>query len=282
MARYGEAAWHRCPGSEPDIRATQVIFHTAVVRDLVDLRNYFCSGRSGGIESHFGVGGKWGRDPDQDGAVEQWRDTAEQADANRSANRRPDGSGAISIETCDNAPRFPADIEPWTLKQVASLIKLGNWAHRTHGIPLRICRSPDDPGYGFHGMWDNTRFELSDGTTPWTPSAGKVCPGARRVAQLKTIVLPAIFAGTEPPEDDMPLNVDDKNWIEGRLDLHTEQLANLVRELIGAVPADGVQGSLSTLAHGRREDGRESLDTIAGDTKALVEQLIPPAPIPEP
>lgn len=203
MARYPEAAWHRCPGQEPKIRPTQLIYHTAVMRDLIGLRNYFCSGRSGGIESHFGVGGRWGTSPDQDGQVEQWRDTEEQADANRTANRRPDGTGAISVETCDNAPQLPSQIEPWTPKQVAALIRLGRWAHEHHGIPLRICRSPDDPGFGWHALWDNTRFEYADGSTPWTPAAGKVCPGPARIEQLKTIVFPAIFAGTDPEDDDM-------------------------------------------------------------------------------
>lgn len=193
MARYAEAAWHRCPGSEPSIRPTQFIFHTAVMRDLVGLRNYFCSGRSGGIESHFGVGGKWAADPAQDGAVEQWRDTEEQADANLKANRRADGTGAISCETCDNAPQSPSDIEPWTPKQVAALIRLGRWAHTTHGIPLRICRTPDDPGYGWHAMWG--------APSAWTPAVGKVCPGPRRVAQLKADILPAIFTGQEEDPD---------------------------------------------------------------------------------
>lgn len=202
MARAPMAVWNRCPGSEPAIRPTQFIFHTAVMRDLFDLQDYFCSGRSGGIESHFGVGGKWGRSLAQDGMARQWRDSEEQADANLRANLRPDGTGAISVETCDNAPRFAKDIEEWTPKQAAKLVQLGLWARTTHSIPVRICRTPDDPGYGWHAMWDNTRFELPDGSTPWTPSAGKECPGPTRIAQLKTVILPAIFAGTQL-EDDM-------------------------------------------------------------------------------
>jgi hypothetical protein len=198
------AVWNRCPGTEPAIRPTQFIFHTAVMRDLFDLQDFFCSGRSGGVESHFGVGGKWGRSLAQDGMARQWRDTEEQADANRTANVR-----AISVETCDNAPRFAADIEEWTPKQVQKLVQLGRWALATHGIPARVCRTPDDPGFGWHAMWDNTRFELPDGTTPWTPSAGKQCPGPVRIAQLKRDILPAIFADAEPApqlskESDMP------------------------------------------------------------------------------
>jgi hypothetical protein len=239
MARYPGAAWHRCPGSEPAIRPTQLIYHTAVMRDLVGLRNYFCSGRSGGIESHFGVGGRWGDSLAQDGAVEQWRDSEEQADANRSANRRPDGTGAISVETCDNAPQRPADIEPWTPKQLAALVRLGIWAHERHGIPLRICRSPDDPGYGWHAMWDNTGFELADGSTPWTPSAGKVCPGPARIHQLKTIVFPAIFAGRQLQEDDMSAEAEAqiKSIYDGMVVPGTSNVAQAFELLFNRVKA---------------------------------------------
>jgi hypothetical protein len=184
------ATWHRVPGSEPGIRPTQVIFHTAVMRSLMALEAFF-SGPSGGIESHLGVGGKWGDGGLMDGAARQWRDTEEQADANRTANRRPDGTGAISIETTDNAP-----------KQADTLVRIGRWARVAHGIPARICRSPADPGFGWHGMWDNTQFELSDGSTPWTPSAGKECPGPRRIAQLRSTVLPRIFATIDPGQED--------------------------------------------------------------------------------
>jgi hypothetical protein len=52
-------------------------------------------------------------------------------------------------------------------------------------------------------MWTGTGYMLSDGTSTWTPSRGKVCPGAERIHQLKTIVLPAIFSGTAPQEDDL-------------------------------------------------------------------------------
>ena len=243
MGRYPAAAWHRCPGSEPEIRPTQVIYHTAVMRDLVGLRNYFCSGRSGGIESHFGVGGKWGDNPDQDGDVEQWRDSEEQADANRTANRRPDGTGAISIETCDNAPQRPDQIEPWTPKQLAALVRLGIWAHDTHGIPLRICRSPDDPGYGWHALWDNTRFELADGSTPWTPSAGKVCPGPARIAQLKTIVLPAIFAGRELNEEDDAMTPEDRTFVVAEFERLAQFLTTKHNQRYNATAMPWVDGA---------------------------------------
>jgi hypothetical protein len=183
MARCPFAVWHRCPGNEPPIRPTQFIFHTAVNRSIMSVERYFCSGASGGIEAHFGVGGVWA--PNENGKLRQWRDTGEQADANFRANLRPDGTGAISVETADNAPPTAAQIEPWTRAQVNTLVALGRWVHDKHGVPLRVCRNPDDPGYGWHAMWG--------APSSWTPIAGKECPGPVRIAMLETIVLPRIF-----------------------------------------------------------------------------------------
>lgn len=187
MALCPFAKWDRLPGSEPSIHPRMVIFHT-MVGYLTSTDRYFRSGASGGIESHFGVGGKWGGDATAglDGAIWQWRNTTEQADANLDAN-----DFAISIETADNAPASASDLQPWTPKQVVSLIRLGRWLAETHDIPKRIVTSWDDPrgGFGWHAMWG--------APSHWTPSAGKVCPGAARIKQLKEVVLPAIFSGED-------------------------------------------------------------------------------------
>lgn len=191
MALCPFASWRRLPGSEPAITPRTVIFHT-MVGYLTSTDDYFRSGRSGGIEAHFGVGGRWGPDAGAglDGAVWQWRDTGEQADANFHAN-----GFAVSIETADNAPASAADLAPWTPAQVATLIRLGRWLRTVHGIPARICRDPTDAGFGWHAMWG--------APSEWTPAAGKVCPGAARIDQLRATVLPAIFSDTG--EVDMPL-----------------------------------------------------------------------------
>jgi len=180
MARYPGAEWRRLPGSEPAITPSTVIFHT-MVGTLPGTDAYFRSGRSWGIESHFGVGGPW-EGPEYDGVVWQWRDTEEQADANYHAN-----GFAISIETSDGGD--PS--RPWSAKQLAALVRLGNWLAATHGIPRRICRTATDSGFGWHVMFG--------APGPWTPSA-KTCPGATRIAQLKAEVLPAIFADQPPQE----------------------------------------------------------------------------------
>ena len=145
---------------------------------------YFRSGRSGGIESHFGVGGPW-EGASYDGQVWQWRDTLEQADANYHAN-----DFAISIETSDGGDSS----RPWTPKQLAALVRLGNWLADTHQIPRRVCPAWDQGGFGWHVMFG--------APGEWTPVA-KECPGPVRIRQLRDIVLPAIFAGRQLEADDM-------------------------------------------------------------------------------
>ncbi|MFE3043328.1 peptidoglycan recognition protein family protein, partial [Kitasatospora indigofera] len=143
------------------------------------------------LESHFGLG--------FDGAIAQYIGTQTKADANMYANRRPDGTGAVSVESASNLQHT----DPWTDAQVEALIRLGVWMHQQHGIPLRICRTHDDPGYGYHRMFP----QWSDG--------GTACPGDARVAQFRDRVFPGIVAratsapspapapAPTPQEDDM-------------------------------------------------------------------------------
>jgi hypothetical protein len=130
------------------------------------------------LESHFGGG--------YDGSLAQFIGTETKADANYLANRRPDGTGAVSIETASNLQHT----DPWTDAQVATLIRLGVWLHQQHGIPLRICRSADDPGFGYHGLH-----------RAWSTS-GTACPGAARIRQFREVVFPGIVRvaqGGVPP-----------------------------------------------------------------------------------
>jgi hypothetical protein len=104
-------------------------------------------------------------------------DTEVRADANRRANLRPDGTGAISIETEDEGD--PVGV-PWTAEQLGTIKAIIRWAHVTHGIPMTICHSPSAPGLGYHSMWG--------APSDWTPSAGKTCPGPTRIIQFHGIV----------------------------------------------------------------------------------------------
>lgn len=167
--------------SQAAIRPTQFIVHS-IIAPWTAKRVYEYWRDSTNLESHFGLG--------YEGDLGQFIGTETRADANAGANRRADGTGAVSIETASNLQGS----DPWTAAQVEAMIRLGVWLHQRHGIPLRICRSHDDPGFGYHSMF------------PQWSTSGTACPGKARIEQFKKVVFPGIVAratGT-PEEDDVP------------------------------------------------------------------------------
>jgi hypothetical protein len=95
-----------------------------------------------GIESHFSVlGARSGR---RDGHIWQFMNTDRMAEANLRANRFPNGTGAISIETEDNGD---PDHQPWSPRQLSSLKWLHNKLARMYPtIPRRRCTAPTGSG----------------------------------------------------------------------------------------------------------------------------------------
>ncbi|MFJ3984453.1 peptidoglycan recognition protein family protein [Streptomyces fungicidicus] len=167
--------------AQPAIKPTQFIVHS-IVAPWTARRTYEYWRDSTNLESHFGI--------DYQGAVGQYIGTETRADANAGANRRADGTGAVSAETASNT----SATDPWNDKQVEELIKLGVWLHQHHGIPLRICRSHSDPGFGYHSMF------------PQWSTSGTACPGKARIEQFKKVVFPGIVAratGKTSEEDPM-------------------------------------------------------------------------------
>lgn len=178
--------------SQSAIKPTQFIVHS-LAAPWTAKRTYEYWRDSTNLESHFGLG--------YEGDLGQYIGTQTKADANAAANLRADGTGAVSLESASNLKAT----DPWTAAQVEELIKLGVWLHKTHGIPLRLCRSASDPGFGWHKQFD-----------AWNPNA-HACPGPARITQFKTVVFPGIVAraaGTPNQEDDVALSTDDKKWIE--------------------------------------------------------------------
>lgn len=169
--------------AQPAIRPTQFILHS-IVAPWTPERTYEYWRDSTNLESHFGLG--------YDGSLGQYIGTQTRADANAAANLRADGTGAVSLESASNLSAS----DPWTAAQVEALIKLGVWLHQEHEIPLRVCRSASDPGYGYHRLF-----------SAWNPDA-HACPGDARVKQFNEVVFPGIVARatgqTDPQEDDMP------------------------------------------------------------------------------
>lgn len=165
---------------QPAIRPTQMIVHS-IVAPWDERRTYEYWRDSSSLESHFGL--------DYDGSMGQYIGTETRADANAGANRRADGTGAVSVETASNTSAS----DPWTAAQVEALIRLGVWLHQRHGIPLRICRTHGDPGFGYHRLHRE-----------WSTS-GTACPGAARIAQFREVVFPGIVAratGQSTEEED--------------------------------------------------------------------------------
>ncbi|GAB2732846.1 N-acetylmuramoyl-L-alanine amidase [Streptomyces bullii] len=164
---------------QPTIRPTQMIFHS-IVAPWDEHRLYAYWKNSTSLESHFGV--------DFDGSLGQYLSTTTRADANYQANRRADGTGAISAETASNTQAS----DPWTDEQLETLTDLGVWAHRTHAIPLKACSSGSAGGFGIHRMFPQ-----------WSPSGTK-CPGDKRAAQFRAELLPAIVARAGKPAAPAP------------------------------------------------------------------------------
>ncbi|SOB83129.1 N-acetylmuramoyl-L-alanine amidase [Streptomyces sp. 1331.2] len=168
--------------AQPAISPTQFIVHS-IAAPWSPGRVFEYWRDSTNLESHFAVG--------FDGSLAQFIGTQTRADANAAANRRSDGTGAVSLESASNTDHS----DPWTPAQVEQIVQLGVWLHHEHGIPLRICRTPDDPGYGYHGLF-----------RAWSTS-GTACPGPARIEQWRDVVFPAIVAratGTEPAPDPQP------------------------------------------------------------------------------
>jgi len=158
-----------------------LVFHT-MAGYLHGADTMFRQGGYTGLESHFGTG--W------DGTLYQWQDTDWTADANMNGNPR-----IISVENEDSGSHFApwknsSDVPDFTDQQLAVLIDLTVWACVTHDIPCVEAKDskPTTRGIGWHRLgidpWRVPGGEL------WSTSKGKVCPGDRRIAQIKTIIIP--------------------------------------------------------------------------------------------
>ena len=168
------------PGSsDPRITPRVAVLHVDA-GNAESLYEYFRD-RSGGVESHFHV--------TRTGVIEQYRDTAWQADANHLAN-----DFAVSIETQGYGSG------EWTAEQLAAIQRLLLWLHEAHpAIRLAKCDRWDGAGIGYH-----TQFGAPGA---WTPVA-KSCPGPDRIQQFHNVIVPWLNAGAQE-EDDMSQYADD-------------------------------------------------------------------------
>lgn len=212
MKRSPHAEWDPLGvQTQPAMRAHNIICVHTMVGYLTSTRTMFKQNGYSGTESHYGVGGIWGgdKDKDWDGKAFQWQSRAYTADANLKGNPY-----IISIETADNAPAKASDILAWTPKQVEKIAQIIAWecslsAHSEcptdwtcrkgvewNGIrvaipPVLVADSkPGRRGIGYHRQGIDP-WRVSGGDS-WSTARGKECPGDRRIAQLKTQVIPMV------------------------------------------------------------------------------------------
>jgi hypothetical protein len=205
MSRIEGTVWRplAAVNTQPKMAKHDLIILHTMVGYLSSTDAMFRQGGFSGVESHFGVGGKWGGDKakDLDGVVYQWGDTDRTADANLQANPR-----AISIETADNAPKSASDLAPWTDAQCAAIIDLVAALCKEHDIPARLVDNsrPSQRGIAYHRQGIDP-WRVSGGET-WSNSRGKECPGDARIGQIHSVILPGVkdvLAGRITEEDDM-------------------------------------------------------------------------------
>jgi len=199
MARYSGARWRPVPWAnarDDNTEATIVILHVTA-SNTASQYGYFLTSQK--ACSHFHVA--------LDGEVEQYIDTSKLSAADYEGS-----DNAISIETAGLGDG------QWTPAQLAALVELLAWIHKTHDIPLTLkTTSSQAPGIGWHRLGITGNFpplpSLLAGRNQrgyageaWSLSGGKVCPGSRRIEQIPALVNAAKRAAggsTDTEEPDM-------------------------------------------------------------------------------
>lgn len=221
MLTYPGAAYKPLgPQTEPRMTGHDIVCLHTMVGYLSSTDAYFRTANGAGYqgtESHFGVGGRWGKDGTLglDGTVWQWQDLAHQADANLDGNPT-----TISIETADNAAR---PIKPWTPLQCEAIAQIlawlcsreahaecpSSWTCHREGIPLALIpdTKPGRRGIGYHRQGcDPWRV---NGGVKWSGSSGKDCPTEARIAQVPTVIARAIEITNHQEDDDIMATLDE-------------------------------------------------------------------------
>lgn len=186
MAWYPKAIRKPITKHDTPMDRYQAICNHVAVSEGMSLYGYFVNVE---VCSHFYVR--------KTGKVEQYVDTRFRAPANYQGN-----DSLISIETQGGV--HSAETEPWTPEQVQALAELHAWISKTHGIPLVLMKDSkaSSRGVGYHKLgvdpWRVAGGEL------WSKSAGKICPGAKKISQIPTIIAKAkALVGNTTTEDEL-------------------------------------------------------------------------------
>lgn len=202
------------------------------------------------------------------GTIFQSRDTAYRSAANLNGNAR-----VLAVENEDHGPSYGSwsgsNVPAFTNQQIESIAHICAWANATHGIPLVQCPNsrPGSRGIAFHrqGIPGNFANGLVPGGEVWSTSAGKVCPGDRRIAQMPQIIARARqLAGldTTPASEEgdpmfqtfelPPATEDEPN--EVTIALPWQGGSGGVNKVFAMVCA-GAGGALINVAHWQRQQG---------------------------
>lgn len=171
MARMTGATWrpisiNHTKGGQTSVRG--VVVHI-MAGTLAGTDSWFRN-PAARASSHFGTG--------KGGSLYQWVDTKDRAWAQANGN-----SAWLSTE---NEGRGGDVLTAAQLDRNAEILA---WAHKTHGVPLKLASGPSDSGLGWHGM----------GGSGW--GGHTQCPGSKIVAQLPEILKRAkVLAGEKPPD----------------------------------------------------------------------------------
>jgi hypothetical protein len=265
VLRYPGATWDPLgTQTEPRMTAHDILcFHT-MVGSLAGTSSMFHANGYGGTESTFGVGESKAQ------GVKQWQDAMYQADANYEGNPR-----VTSIETADYGGVFgkwntndASQVPAWTADQLDMLVGIAVWYCKksTHancpstwkchqvGVPCVMIpdTKPGRRGMAYHRQ--GCRPNVVAGGEVWSTSYGKICPAARREAQLKTIVIPRaakILLGSSlpitPPPVVTPPPVEE--WDDYDMFI-TRYGSSLYRMFIDRRVIDLSEGTFNTLKDG--------------------------------
>lgn len=143
------------------------------------------------------------------GEITQSRDTRFRSAANLNGNYR-----VIAFECEDMGEPFPSwstsdghAVPSFTPQQCESIARALAWCHKTHGIPLVFVTDsrPTTRGVCFHRAGCDGNFAgyafggRTSGGELWSSVYGKVCPGDRRITQLRDTIIPRarVLAGLQ-------------------------------------------------------------------------------------
>jgi len=216
VARFPGARWRPIATKQRYAmpKPVRINFHVAV-SNADSLWGFFNTG--GNPDSHLYTL--------RNGSAEQYVDTSQIAYCDLQGN--PD---TISVESQGGVTN--AQGEEWTPAQCETHAQIIAWAHREHGIPLRLA-TDSRPGPSSHGVsWHRLGIDGNfpggllkgrvTGGLKYSNSRGKVCPGNAKIRQIPGILARAQQIITPTPE---------RTWF----DMATE---NDLRKVIRAELAD--------------------------------------------